>query len=475
MSSHSNCFEIKNYDRKWKEGWTTTINMAGRDWLVIVKRNRYNIRKRKNVEGASENGGRVHVDDTSETPVVATSGSSGDETASILPHIDGHEDKVQPSKYDYLSFHIVNNGIDSVLANISLVVYNNVYEGRNEYLSSYTLLEVQSNCAFGCSHFIPHVVLIDPSTGFLDSINSIKLGVTVELFLAEQPTYTVLSLSQALNYLKNINIMVVEDSHFQRKIMCKSLNTANSWVVSSVTSPLEVLDLLQSTGDDSRDLRKIDVFVIDYNLDVSGGMNGAELTLKLRENNINAVIIGCSNSIEKYASKFIAAGANSAWPKPFPCAAEMAEYLYSALAFRKSTVTDDARGDPLPVSFSILDGLQRNSKGGKRPIIVNPGFHDADCILVAKLGQRIPAHRLTLAACSGWFANVFLESDKEVTEVLEELPLDDDTHILQELVRFSYTTTIRESAVKSYSNALLQAAVKYQFNSLITILTDVSS
>ncbi len=449
-----------------------TINVAGRDWLIIVKRNKYNIRKRKNAGGASENEDSNKVDDISVSPVVA---ASGDETASVLPHIECHEDKLQPTTDDYLSFHVVNNGVDSVLTNISLIIYNIADEGRNEYLSSYTLLEIKSNCAFGCSHFMPHAVLIDPSTGFLDSVNSIKLGITFELFVADQPKYTSLSLTQALNYLKNINIMVVEDSNFQRKIMCKSLNAANSWVVLSVTSPLEILDSLKNAGDDSRDLRKVDVFIIDYNLDDSGGINGADLTLKLRENNINSVIIGCSNSIEKYAGSFIAAGANSAWPKPFPCAAEMAEYLYSALAFRKSTMMDGARGDSIPVTFSISDGSKGNKKNGNRPIIVNPGFHDADCILVAKLGQRIPAHRLTLAACSEWFANVFLDLEKDVTEALEEIALDDDTHILQEIVRFSYTATIRESAVKSFSNALLQAAVKYQFNSLVTILTAASS
>ena len=468
-TSHTHSFHIDNYDKKWAEDKTITMNIAGREWLVIVKRNVFNMRKRKN-GGASES----DINETNVTSIsnaVAVSAPLGGESAIIQQHgecVTGGNS--HPSVDNYLSFHIVNNGIDAVLTNISLIIYNSAYEERNEYLNSYALLEVDSNCAFGCSHFMPLTVLIDPSAGFLDSNRSLKIGVTVELFTEEQPRF---SLSQALNYLKNINIMVVEDSHFQRKLMCKSLNAANTWLVSSVASPLEILGLLSDSGEGTRDLQKIDVFIIDYNLDVTG-VSGADLTLKLRENNVNSVIIGCSTSIAKYASKFIAAGANSAWPKPFPCAAEMVEYLYSALMFRKTTVMDGSTGDSGPFAFAILNGTKSSKKNARKSTIVNPGFNNADCILVAKLGQRIPAHRLTLAACSKLFADIFLDVDKEVTDELEEIVFDDDTHILQEVVRFSYTASITESAMKSYSDALLQFAIKYQFNSMVSILTVAS-
>lgn len=474
MSSHpvTHCFHLENYDKKWAEEKTMTINIVGREWLVIVKRNKYNIRKRKN-NGACELV-EDKIADISSLPVVVSSVPLKDETNNDVQNNEGMHNDIRPNGDDYLSFHIVSLSSDSVLANISLIIYNSDNEERHEYLNSYALLEIESNCAFGCSHFMPYTALIDPSAGFLDANNSLKLGVTIELYASGRPRDTLFSLSEALNYLKNINIMIVEDSHFQRKIMCKSLNAANSWLVSSVASPFEVLDLLADTStasDDSRDLRKVDVFIIDYNLDTNGLVTGVDLTAKLRENNINSVIIGCSSSISKYANKFIAAGANSAWPKPFPCAAEMVEYLYSAVTFCKSTMGDGSGAAYGPGAISIFDGQAKSKKSLQKPTIINPGFYDADCILVAKMGQRIPAHRLTLAACSEWFANKFLDLDREVTEELEEIVLDDDTHILLEIVRFSYTTTIRESAVKSYADVLLQVAVKYQFYSLIQILS----
>ena len=129
------------------------------------------------------------------------------------------------------------------------------------------------------------------------------------------------------NAMKNLNVLIVEDSDIQRKFMTRRLlammrvdmvdyDSAMPPVVSAANGEiaLEMIDsVYERTG------RCYDILLVDEVLDGAGGiLKGHEVVHKLRrrEDLARTLMIGCSSNIEEYGKYFLDAGANAVWAKP---------------------------------------------------------------------------------------------------------------------------------------------------------------
>ena len=129
------------------------------------------------------------------------------------------------------------------------------------------------------------------------------------------------------NAMKNLNVLIVEDSDIQRKFMTRRLlammrvdmvdyDSAMPPVVSAANGEiaLEMVDsVYERTG------RCYDILLVDEVLDGAGGiLKGHEVIHKLRqrEDLARTLMIGCSSNIEEYGKSFLDAGANAVWAKP---------------------------------------------------------------------------------------------------------------------------------------------------------------
>mmetsp|Transcript_15812 Transcript_15812/g.23792 ORF Transcript_15812/g.23792 Transcript_15812/m.23792 type:complete len:545 (+) Transcript_15812:79-1713(+) len=126
--------------------------------------------------------------------------------------------------------------------------------------------------------------------------------------------------------LRDIRVLVIEDSCFQRKLIVRRLmhclgegmtNVEDTWPeVNGAGTGEEAMSILEKESS-----RGYDVFVVDENLDGAGGvLKGHEVISILRKNPHmkDVIIIGCTSNIHKHGAKFIQAGANAVWSKPIP-------------------------------------------------------------------------------------------------------------------------------------------------------------
>ena len=89
----------------------------------------------------------------------------------------------------------------------------------------------------------------------------------------------------------------------------------------------DVRSKLGEKGDDY-----FDFIILDEHLG-DESMLGSELTKQLRQEGCRAVIIACSgNCLPNDVARYQVAGANSAWPKPYPSTAQMRNDLVRAIS-----------------------------------------------------------------------------------------------------------------------------------------------
>jgi CheY-like chemotaxis protein len=126
-----------------------------------------------------------------------------------------------------------------------------------------------------------------------------------------------------------LTIVVVEDDKLNCAIMKAKLqqsatNICDHLVVRIVHSGEEAIALYDELKG------SIDLVVMDEYLDKEGGtLKGSETTKELREKGCTAVIVACSgNCLAGDKDRFIAAGANFMWPKPYPDRETMAKDLF---------------------------------------------------------------------------------------------------------------------------------------------------
>ena len=130
------------------------------------------------------------------------------------------------------------------------------------------------------------------------------------------------------NRIKNLRILIIEDSNFQRKLMTRLLmnimqvdmsSHAERWPVVSAGNGEEALALIDES---SLKGSHYDVFIVDENLEGSGGiLRGHEIVAHIRKQRHDlkdAIIIGCTANIHAYGQILLDSGANAVWAKPVP-------------------------------------------------------------------------------------------------------------------------------------------------------------
>lgn len=152
------------------------------------------------------------------------------------------------------------------------------------------------------------------------------------------------------NAMKELRILIVEDSTFQRKLMTRKLmsmlkvdmsdDAAIRQPVVAASSGEEALALVNSVVE--RTGRQYDLLVVDQVLDSSGGvLTGHEIIQRLRQRGDmgNTLMIGCTANIKAYGETILAAGANAVWAKPMQDEMAMRECVKQLLA---EVFTEDA-------------------------------------------------------------------------------------------------------------------------------------
>eukprot|EP01038_Epipyxis_sp_PR26KG_P014946 gene14946-20105_t len=112
-----------------------------------------------------------------------------------------------------------------------------------------------------------------------------------------------------------VNIMVVEDSISQRKMLVQKLSKADpTWDITCAVDGEDALQKLKAAK------LMFDVVFVDENLSSNDGLYGHELTEVMRKqfNMQHCVIIACTSNVEKSKSEMLLAGVDIVWPKPPP-------------------------------------------------------------------------------------------------------------------------------------------------------------
>jgi CheY-like chemotaxis protein len=126
--------------------------------------------------------------------------------------------------------------------------------------------------------------------------------------------------------IKDLNVLIIEDSNFQRKLMTRRMmnmmqvdmsDYAERWPVVSASNGEEALTMIDSMY--ARTGKTYDVLIVDEVLDGSGGiLRGHEIIeqLRARHNMHMTLMIGCTANIKAYGEQILEAGANAVWAKP---------------------------------------------------------------------------------------------------------------------------------------------------------------
>ena len=119
-----------------------------------------------------------------------------------------------------------------------------------------------------------------------------------------------------LKPIENVKILIVDDDKLNHRVLTKQLQNKlktlfiNPPNVSSVYSGEECLEYLKTN--------KVDVIVMDQIMK-PGGLTGSDTVIKIREQDIDTVIIHSSGNCTKEDDiKYYASGSNYVWGKPVP-------------------------------------------------------------------------------------------------------------------------------------------------------------
>ena len=126
--------------------------------------------------------------------------------------------------------------------------------------------------------------------------------------------------------MQNLNILLIEDSNFQRKLMTLRLlnmmnvdpsELAERWPVMSASNGEEALTMIDNVQ--ARMGKSYDILIVDEVLDGSGGiLMGHEIIehLRTRPDMARTLMIGCTANMHQFGDKILEAGANAVWAKP---------------------------------------------------------------------------------------------------------------------------------------------------------------
>lgn len=165
---------------------------------------------------------------------------------------------------------------------------------------------------------------------------------------------------KSLQSLKDLRILVIEDSMFQRKLIVRGLmkclgeeltDYEDKWPVVSIGNGEEAFKLLES--------QRYDIFIVDENLDGTGGiLKGHEVIAHLRRypHLQEAIIIGCTSNVNNHREAFLSAGANTVWSKPIPNPTILQEDLKTLLNQRMGKLSI-----PSPHSLPLLPSPSSSS------------------------------------------------------------------------------------------------------------------
>ena len=187
--------------------------------------------------------------------------------------------------------------------------------------------------------------------------------------------------------LANLEVLLLEDSKSQRKVMAKRIQLVDSsWHISHASSAEAAIELIEKRG------KSYDVIVVDQNLSGGGGsLLGHEFIQIIRSMNFKStVIIGCTGSVDPQVGlQMFNSGADFIWPKPLPPSSTLLHYVSKALCARQP---DKIMSQG---SFGQLeqDGL--------------PGSQDADAVISVGL-YNIFVHKLMLIGSSEVFADLLI-------------------------------------------------------------------
>ena len=135
---------------------------------------------------------------------------------------------------------------------------------------------------------------------------------------------------------KGLRVVVVEDSHAQRKLLIRRLQECDeSWQVVGVQDGTDCIRYLRAND------CQADILLVDYNLGEE--MTGADLVKELRTSfgMTRQLFIGLNRERSNIEGGFVACGADTAWSKPLPYTEIIRSRIDKLLAARRMLVALD--------------------------------------------------------------------------------------------------------------------------------------